>query len=198
MAGRKQFDENRALDAAMTMFWLKGYEATSLADLEAATGLGKSSLYNAYQSKDALFARCLDRFQRRHGGSLREELAHPRFETAVERFFEGLLRRFEDPALPDGCLVTMASMEVGTAECPAAGLLSDAVERLWSDLERRCAQAIEDGELDPGADTAALAAMILSMTRGIAVLNRGQGNADMARRAVRGMLDALARYRPSG
>ncbi len=197
MAGRKQFDEDRALDAAMTMFWLKGYEATSLADLEAATGLGKSSLYNAYQSKDALFARCLDRFQRRHGGSLREELAHPRFETAVERFFEGLLQRFEDPALPNGCLVTMASMEVGSADCPAASLLSDAVDRLRSDLERRCAQAVEDGELDPSADIPALAAMMVAMTRGIAVLNRGQGNAAMARQAVQGMLGALARHRPT-
>ena len=195
MAGRKQFDEDRALEAAMTVFWQKGYEATSLADLEAATGLSKSSLYNAYHSKDALFARCLERFHRQHGGSLRDRLDHPHFVTAIGNFFEGLLQRFEDASVPEGCLATMAAMEVGTSDCPAADLLLAALDRQRGDFERRCARAVEDGELDPGIDTQAVAAMLLSMTRGIAVLNRGQGNAELARKAVQGMLGALARCR---
>ncbi|MEM8645620.1 MAG: helix-turn-helix domain-containing protein, partial [Pseudomonadota bacterium] len=62
MSGRKQFNEDEALEAAMRAFWQRGYEATSLSDLEAATGLNKSSLYNAFESKEALFVRCLERY----------------------------------------------------------------------------------------------------------------------------------------
>ncbi|MFD3941896.1 TetR/AcrR family transcriptional regulator [Streptomyces sp. NPDC058579] len=62
MARPKTFDEARALDAAMLQFWQKGYEATSTQDLCDATGLGRSSIYNTFVSKHALFLRALTRY----------------------------------------------------------------------------------------------------------------------------------------
>ena len=63
MVGRpRQFDEDLALDSAMQAFWAKGYEATSLADLMAATGLHKGSLYQAFGDKHSLFIRALNRY----------------------------------------------------------------------------------------------------------------------------------------
>ncbi|MFG2641887.1 TetR/AcrR family transcriptional regulator [Streptomyces sp. NPDC048370] len=62
MARPKTFDEARALDAAMHLFWEKGYEATSTQDLCEATGLGRSSIYNTFSSKHALFLRALTRY----------------------------------------------------------------------------------------------------------------------------------------
>ena len=62
MAGMKQFDENRALDGAMKVFWQNGFIATSYPELMEATGLNKSSLYNAFGDKQALYRRCLERF----------------------------------------------------------------------------------------------------------------------------------------
>ncbi|CAM5616019.1 TetR/AcrR family transcriptional regulator OS=Streptomyces alboniger OX=132473 GN=CP975_28210 PE=4 SV=1 [Streptomyces alboniger] len=62
MARPRTFDEERALDAAMHAFWVKGYEATSTQDLCEATGLGRSSIYNTFSSKHALFRRALARY----------------------------------------------------------------------------------------------------------------------------------------
>ncbi|MEU9859718.1 helix-turn-helix domain-containing protein [Streptomyces sp. NPDC047971] len=62
MARPRTFDEARALDAAMHLFWEKGYEATSTQDLCEATGLGRSSIYNTFVSKHALFLRSLARY----------------------------------------------------------------------------------------------------------------------------------------
>ncbi|MFB4423743.1 TetR/AcrR family transcriptional regulator [Streptomyces sp. QL37] len=62
MARPRLFDEEHALDAAMRLFWLQGYEATSTQDLCEATGLGRSSIYNTFSSKHALFVRSLTRY----------------------------------------------------------------------------------------------------------------------------------------
>ena len=59
MVGAKQFDPAAALDRALAVFWHKGYEATSIQDLELATGLGRGSLYNAFKDKESLFLEAL-------------------------------------------------------------------------------------------------------------------------------------------
>jgi AcrR family transcriptional regulator len=60
----REFDEDEVLQAALRLFWEKGNEGTSLSDLMAATGLTKSSHYKAFDSKEALFWRVVERYQR--------------------------------------------------------------------------------------------------------------------------------------
>ncbi|MEH6468329.1 MAG: TetR/AcrR family transcriptional regulator [Porticoccus sp.] len=191
MSGRKQFNEVNALDAAMKVFWSKGYEATSLSDLEAATGLNKSSIYNTFQSKEILFNHCLERFIEEYGKEAIAKLDHPDFKTAITGFFDQLFKAYDNPDLPTGCLATMAIMEVGGADNRASDLVIELMERMRTRFEQRCKQAVNDRQLDANSDCAAMAAMILSMTRGIAVLNRGYGDMDIARQAIKGMLNGI-------
>lgn len=191
MSGRKQFNEDYALDAAMKVFWHQGYEATSLSDLETATGLNKSSIYNTYQSKEILFNRCLERFIEEYGKEAIARLDHPDFNAAITGFFDQLFKAYDNPDLPTGCLATMATMEVGGTDNRASDLVIELMERMRTRFEQRCKQAVNDGQLSANGDCAALAAMILSMTRGIAVLNRGYGDMDIARQAIKGMLYAI-------
>ncbi|MFJ6415766.1 TetR/AcrR family transcriptional regulator [Paeniglutamicibacter sp. NPDC091659] len=55
MARTQEFDTGKALGDARRVFWDKGFEATSITDLETATGLGRSSIYNGFGSKRGLF-----------------------------------------------------------------------------------------------------------------------------------------------
>ncbi|MEH6466656.1 MAG: TetR/AcrR family transcriptional regulator [Porticoccus sp.] len=191
MSGRKQFNEVNALDAAMKVFWRQGYEATSLSDLETATGLNKSSIYNTFQSKKILFNHCLERFIEQYGKEAIAKLDHPDFKTAITGFFDQLLKTYDDPDLPTGCLATMTTMEISGANNRASDLVMGLMERMRTRFEQRCKQAVNDRQLDANSDCESMAAMILSMTRGIAVLSRGYGNTDIARKAINGMLNGM-------
>ena len=70
-----EFDPNAALEAAMHQFWSKGYEHTSLQDLVTAMNLSKSSLYQAFGSKQQLLQRCLGRYADQFAAQLRQGLA---------------------------------------------------------------------------------------------------------------------------
>ena len=54
MARPRTFDEADVVEAARDQFWNRGYAATSVDDLTAATGLGKGSLYGAFGDKHSL------------------------------------------------------------------------------------------------------------------------------------------------
>ncbi|MEM7522755.1 MAG: TetR/AcrR family transcriptional regulator [Pseudomonadota bacterium] len=193
MAGRKQFDEIAALDAAVAVFWDKGFEAASMAELEAATGLNKSSLYNAYTSKEGLYEACLRRFGDRYSGPLMATLAAPRFHDAIGALFGRLVDRFTDDASPRGCMLTMAAMEAGGPGTTCGALAAESQDKARAAFTARAAQGVRDGDLPAGTDCAALGAMLLAQTRGLAVLNKGAGDAELAREAVRGLMASLPR-----
>ncbi len=67
MAGKKQFDMDTALGAAIIQVWRAGYADTSVDDLSRATGLNRSSICSSLGDKDTLFLRCLDRYAERYG-----------------------------------------------------------------------------------------------------------------------------------
>src|SRR5689334_19258420 len=75
MARPREFDEDYVLEQALHVFWEKGYDSTSLADLQQVTGLMKSSLYKAFESKEGLFRRVVERYHRDHLGFRGQALA---------------------------------------------------------------------------------------------------------------------------
>src|SRR4051794_13262100 len=83
MARPREFDETAAVESAMNAFWNHGYEATSTQDLCEATGLGRSSVYNTFTSKRALFQRSLTHYTTLELGKRKAILDGP--GTAAER-----------------------------------------------------------------------------------------------------------------
>ena len=118
MAGTKRFEPSEALDRALRVFWEKGFEGASYSELTNATGLNKSSLYNAFGDKQALYIKCLERFSETIAQPEMALLRRPDFADAIAGLFESLVQRMNDAAQPRGCLVTMAALELGGAEGP--------------------------------------------------------------------------------
>ena len=144
----KSFDEDTVLDQAVQLFWERGYEATSLADLEAHLGLGRQSLYNTFGDKQTLFLKALDAVPR--SMSARAALAPldapgrgPRrpFARSSSRAVESLTA----PGARRGCLVTNTIPERGSQDADALLRLQPARDALERAFRRALAQAKERG-----------------------------------------------------
>ncbi|MFF4308289.1 TetR/AcrR family transcriptional regulator [Streptomyces sp. NPDC001601] len=169
MAGKKQFDMDAALDAAMIQFWRAGYADTSLDDLSRATGLNRSSIYSSLGDKDTLFLRCLDRYATRYGDKYDAALSCAASEplTALRAFFDVTLERIADPGLPDGCLIAQSAMAIPVLSPAVAAHAKEALgfQRL------RLRTALKAGRLtDRDAD--AFAEHTAAVNQSLAVMSR--------------------------
>ncbi|NOJ99499.1 helix-turn-helix transcriptional regulator, partial [Corallococcus coralloides] len=85
MGRHRQFNENEALEAALSVFWQKGYEGASLEDLTQATGVARPGLYAAFGNKEKIFLKALDLYDAAYMGFMREALDEPTSREVVAR-----------------------------------------------------------------------------------------------------------------
>ena len=170
MAGKKQFDVDVVLDAAMVQFWRAGYADTSLDDLSRATGLNRSSLYSSFGDKESLYLRCLDRYAVRYGARYEQALssgASVEPLRAIQAFFEVTLQRIADPDVPDGCLVAQTAMATPVLSPAIAARAIEAVG-----LQRaRLRTALSTAELTED-DAENHATHITAVNQSLAVMSR--------------------------
>src|SRR4051812_27971352 len=91
MGRHREFDVDRALDAALSVFWEKGYEGTSFEDLTRVTGVAKPGLYSAFGNKEAFFRKALDRYNEKYMGFMSEALNAGTTREVVRHVLEGSL-----------------------------------------------------------------------------------------------------------
>src|SRR5436309_14644120 len=101
----REFDTDKALDAALLLFWRHGYEGTSLTALTGAMGINVPSLYAAFGNKEALFRKALDRYLQKPASYLPAALEEPTARRAAERLVHGAIEMVMHPRHPDGCLL---------------------------------------------------------------------------------------------
>jgi AcrR family transcriptional regulator len=173
----REFDLETALERAMLVFWRKGYEGASMADLTASLGVTKPSLYAAFGAKEQLFRAVLDRYDKRTAhflsGSIRAATAR---EVAVG-LLRGAAEFHANPANPPGCLMVQGAL-VGsdTAGSPRRET-RDRRNRLRDAIQERLELALREDDLPQGADPAALARYLVAVMRGMAVEAAGGADA---------------------
>ncbi|MGW4831613.1 TetR/AcrR family transcriptional regulator [Amycolatopsis sp. SB7-3] len=180
MARPKEFDERAAVGRAMDAFWARGYEGTSTQALCEATGLGRSSIYNTFTSKHALFMRALDHYAER-GITARTALLEES-GTGVERF-RALFAYTIDEEVEHpgrGCLVVNTVAEFGERD-PEVKARIDADTRRHIALLSACAEEGQlDGTIDGGREPGAVAEFAHSTVAGLRLMSRrGAGRAAM-------------------
>ncbi len=104
------FDRCVALNAAMKLFWERGYEGTSFDDLVAAMGISASSFYNSFGSKEALYCEATRSYLEWAGQWFFAILNDPSIdtETAFARLFEATAEEFTRGDHPLGCMISLA------------------------------------------------------------------------------------------
>src|SRR5215210_3872796 len=106
MGRPRSFDESAVLDQAVELFWSRGYEGTSMADLEEHLGIGRQSLYNAFGDKQDLFLRALERYATRGAAGPEARLTAPGAGLAELRaYFDDVLEMVASSSDRRACMV---------------------------------------------------------------------------------------------
>ena len=166
----RRFDRDAALEAAMFLFWRKGFAATSMNDLCDAMSIGSPSLYAAFGSKEALYLEAVEYYARTIGPPVWDKLA----EGATARAgIENLLIAWTESlpksrATPAGCMALLAA--VGD-EWPATivRVVKKVRLEMQGTLRSRLETAVAKGELPASTDIDGLSRFYLSVFQGMAV-----------------------------
>ena len=170
----RAFDRETVLSRATHLFWTKGYEATSIADLTEAMGIGSPSLYAAFGSKEALYREALRHYSVSYEGLVwRRFLAAPTAREAVSAFLldsaAALTGALVD--IPRGCMVTLSS--VSDEEHAELGELVRAARAVTlRRLEERIQKGVAEGELPRSTDVHARARFVQTIQSGMSLLAR--------------------------
>lgn len=192
MARLKAFDEDRALDAAVDCFWLRGYEATSVRDLAEAMGIGGTSLYNAYGDKRALFSRSLERYATR---SMRDRIARMEASHQPKEAIRAFIAEIIDRSLKDpdckGCLLVNSALDVAPHDAEIGKVVSGYLDEIRAFFRRNIEAAREAGQVPRRVDAEEVSSHLLGVLLGIRVLSRTGARRKLLEAAARPALDLL-------
>jgi AcrR family transcriptional regulator len=180
----REFELQEALDAALSVFWRKGYEGTSYSDLTEATGLERPSLYAAFGNKEALFRQALARYDERYLDYIPAALQLPTSREVAAHIVYGAVElntRYPDHT---GCLGINGAVAGSDDAEPVRRALVEFRAAGQDRLRERFERAKAEGDLPKTARPDVLAGFVMTVTQGIAV----QAKAGMSR----AMLDAVA------
>ncbi len=178
----REFCVDQALATALGVFWTKGYESASLANLTAAMGITKPSLYATFGNKEALFHKALDLYEAEKLAYTREALAAPTARGVAEYILRGALDAQTSSHGPTGCLGVMSAITCGPE---ADSIKADVIQRRQSSqaaLIERFSQAQRDGDLSDQIDPEGLTQYLYAILQGMAVqAGSGASRSDLER-----------------
>ncbi|MFG2421174.1 TetR/AcrR family transcriptional regulator [Streptomyces sp. NPDC048448] len=194
MGRPRRFDEAQVLHNAREQFWNRGYTATSMDDLMAATGLGKGSLYGAFGDKRQLFLRTLDDYRNEQLDSVRQILTGP--GTGLERLellLDGAAHGYGDDASRRGCFLAGSTSELHGRESEVVSRARVTYQEI-QDLLTACVEdAQREGDLAADASPQEMATLLLAVLQGIEFLAKTDMDASALVQIGRSALSNLPR-----
>src|SRR5690606_2629003 len=167
------FDREAALRLAMEAFWEHGYEGTSIGDLTARMGIRPPSLYAAFGSKEALFREAVALYEGMEGepalAALREA---PTAIAGIEAMLRANVCSYTAPDKPKGCMVVLAATTYTPSTEGIRDFLAEQRRAGTAAVRERLERGQAEGDVPPGADTAALAAYVMSVQFGLSLQAR--------------------------
>ena len=175
----REFDPDAVLESAMQAFWARGYKATSLDELCAATGLSRSSLYAAFGGKRALLLRSLDRYEEQGVARISAALARPgSVREAIAAFVNDLIEGIAEGPGRRGCFIGNCAAELARGDKIAAARVRRSLDRIEGIFREALIRARSRGELSTTADVDSLARFLVSSIQGLRLV--GKANPDRA------------------
>lgn len=187
----KKFDPKVALQKAMEVFWERGYEAASLAELLKNMGISRKSMYDTFGNKQSLFLKALEHYAQTELRSIREQLLAP---GSTMNNIEQLLyswQRVHGQLNSKGCLLGTSTADFNTNDVEIAPVLRSYFSRLENIYYEAIAKAQAAGELNPKAQARDLARLLLCTTQGMALIGRVLDSETILQSVVSTTIEAL-------
>jgi AcrR family transcriptional regulator len=163
------FNEDKALDRAMHVFWRKGYEGASLNDLTAAMGIQPASLYKAFGNKRALFEKALARYVAGPVAFVHDALNEPTALSVAKRLLRQEAEFLTERRSRIGCMTIQAALVGGVEGEPIRKKLIALRVKVQDALRQRFERAKSEGDFPSDADTADLARFVTAIIQGMTV-----------------------------
>ena len=189
MVGVRQFDEQEMIATALDVFWRKGLHDATMQDLAAATGVQRGSLYNAYGDKEAIFQRAFDQYAGQLIDSCGQALAEgDDIAAKLRNLLDLLIVNMTSGSPPRGCLTTRTALDGAIS----SAAVRQRVQGVLSRLEQLVSKAISSApDKRLAANANRLARVVVTFTRGLAVMERAGYTRKQLKESAATFVDAL-------
>jgi len=185
------FNKHKALADVTLLFWLQGYEGTSVQQILTCMGLNRSSLYSTFGDKRALFIQALDQFSSLTGLACAPltQLEDPK--EAVRQFYNLVFFALTVEQRKNGCLLVNTILEQSGLDDDLASIAANKLAVVSSAFKGCFETAQIKGNLNGESDVEALAAFFMTFTKGLRVEAREGRSEESMRQMIETALKIL-------
>ena len=163
------FDRDAALEAAMLLFWERGYEGTSMADLTQAMSLNPSSIYAAFGDKHALFSAAVRRYMEIRAQYATKALEEPTLKRVIRALFDNTVAFLTTPGHPPTCMTLAGAAGCSLEAKPARDLMREIRKQNQIAIRERLLKARRSGELPKDINADDYARYLSSIIAGLSI-----------------------------
>ncbi|SFF17010.1 TetR/AcrR family transcriptional regulator, transcriptional repressor for nem operon [Paenibacillus catalpae] len=175
MARQREFNEEKALDAAMQLFWEKGFEATSLSDLTSRMGIQRPSIYSTFGDKKGLFEAALRKYTSSHAAYIRTNLQNnSSVKEAFRAFFENMVAKEYEKSPNWGCFCINSMVELAPHDEKFEILTREHQMYLSVIFQETIERGMRSGELDAAINAKGLAQTLVISLIGLTVFMKSR------------------------
>jgi AcrR family transcriptional regulator len=172
----RSFDRDEALSQATMVFWKHGYDATSVAQLTEAMGIGAPSMCAAFGDKRALFEAALVHYMKTYGTFMarlfEESFGDTSLRLAIRQVLRDAAAMFTSTEHPRGCMLITAATNCAPESATIAKRLRELRAYTVQTLEARVSTAIASGELPNDVNPRELALYVSTVLQGLSAQAR--------------------------
>ncbi len=188
----RNFDTDQALQAAVQVFWSKGYEATSLQNLIDTMQISKSSFYQTFESKHQLFQNCINHYQDRFIRDINDSLQNAKTGRAfIEDTFKSMAGKARPASDRRGCLILNCASEFAQRDPVIARLISTSIQQMTDVFLSAVKRAQKEGDISPHKKPVPLARYLLSSLNGLTTTIKAGASPAEVKEVTQVVLSAL-------
>jgi AcrR family transcriptional regulator len=178
------FDKDAALEAAMLLFWERGFEGTCMTSLTQAMGLSPSSIYAAFGDKHTLYRLAVKRYLETRAQYAVRALEEPTLEKVIRALFGNTVAFLTTPGHPPTCMTLAGAMGTSVDATPARNLMTEIRKQNEVAIRERLLQARKSGELSKDINVDDYTRYLSSILAGLSIqAANGSTKAELKRTA---------------